>query len=810
MQTSFPTSVDEPLVQDANFRFGPPDRQYIDEQIRGIQYWLLSGAAGGVVIGGDNSAQYAVTVGPVGSGADFEADGVQDDVTIQAAIAVAAANVSKRTVLLLGGTYSISQPITIPSNVTLEGSGPGVTILNTATGFDSANFWTVGTLGTETTGTAIPLAADATQGQLSITATAGAELSAVAAGDFLFLISDGLWEATDLGLRERGEYVQVVSVVGAVITLRSIVRDSYTVADSARLYRMTFTEKVTIRNLSIRQEAALNTRTGNPPPLVSFQRSRDCTIDNCELYLSDGPAFTIFSTIGSCMRNCFVHDLTDNTSQNRYGYGVLIGGASENCIVTGNRFKTMRHAVDAGPSRAPSAQTSNNGIPRGITVVGNVATRCTNSAFGTHNEAEGWNFTGNVAENCDSWGFFIRGRSCNVAANTVQWCSGGINVGSQTYDVSSGSGSGSRIIGNSIRHIKQFTPSSPGATAGGFGIQLALTDNVHVRGNVVGNVDNHGIRCRPGVRNCTISGNTVENCNMLNAANVSGIEIESSGAFGNTSIALSVSSGVVTVTGLTSLAANQQVGRKFVLVNASNAANNGAFVITAVLSSSSLQYTNVSAVNESATLTWYVENSCDNIVDGNTVVNTPQSMYDHASIGHAKYAFRDSASNGNVRNTYSNNRGIGMETSLYLVNCISQTSFFNNHDSLTSYSGNEKLVSQKLYIRPTTTPNASPTTIHTISTTSNRNIWVTGYIQATNGGGGYWLYRINCMYQNNAGTLTARLPAGASDPITQDIESSGSAVVTANVSGTTVPIIVTGIAGSVTWSGELTITEIRS
>ncbi len=151
-----------------------------------------------------------------------------------------------------------------------------------------------------------------------------------------------------------------------------------------------------------------------------------------------------------------------------------------------------------------------------------------------------------------------------------------------------------------------------------------------------------------------------------------------------------------------------------------------------------------------------------------------------------------------------------METALFLVICLSQTTLINNSDGGTLYSGNEKLAVQDVLIRPTTTTTATPTTIHTIATTSNRNYWVTGFIQATNGGGGYWLYTIRCLYQNNGGTLTARLPAGASNPVVQEIESSSSAGVTADVSGTTVPIIATGISGSVTWSGKLTISELKA
>ena len=42
MTTNFPNAVDDALVQDSNYRFGPEDRQYIDEQIRALQAYSVA------------------------------------------------------------------------------------------------------------------------------------------------------------------------------------------------------------------------------------------------------------------------------------------------------------------------------------------------------------------------------------------------------------------------------------------------------------------------------------------------------------------------------------------------------------------------------------------------------------------------------------------------------------------------------------------------------------------------------------------------------------------------------------------------
>lgn len=56
-QTKFITSreVDDPLVQDADYRFGPSDRKYIDDQIRGIQQYLVDEVVPGVFLDDDTT-----------------------------------------------------------------------------------------------------------------------------------------------------------------------------------------------------------------------------------------------------------------------------------------------------------------------------------------------------------------------------------------------------------------------------------------------------------------------------------------------------------------------------------------------------------------------------------------------------------------------------------------------------------------------------------------------------------------------------------------------------------------------------------
>jgi len=51
---------DEPLVQDATYRFDPADRRFIDEQIRGIQQLLAQGAFGSTALRGAETSDRLV------------------------------------------------------------------------------------------------------------------------------------------------------------------------------------------------------------------------------------------------------------------------------------------------------------------------------------------------------------------------------------------------------------------------------------------------------------------------------------------------------------------------------------------------------------------------------------------------------------------------------------------------------------------------------------------------------------------------------------------------------------------------------
>lgn len=753
-----------------------------------------------------------ITVGPTGSGATYITDGAADELEINTAITEV--NLAGGgTVLLLPGSYTIDAPITLQSGVVLRGSGKRVTNVLISGSFLNSNRWGIGAAGALTTGVAVNLATNALPGATTITATAGIEYNNIAVGDYLMLVSDELWETLNQSNRERGEYVRVVSKASPNLTIYGMVRDQYSTTATARLYRVSFVESCGIADLTIRQYPALDSRAGNVPPLISLQMCRDSFVENCEICENDGPGLTDFHSVGSRIEGNFIHDLTDNQPFNRLGYGVLVGGCSENTVVTANRFDRMRHAIDAGPSTSnfPSGMAA-NGIPRGVAVVGNTVLRCSNTGISTHSECEGWEISGNTVENCESCGIAIRGRSCSVVANKVAYCSGGIAVGSNVYSSSAGSGAGTTISGNVIKNIKNITPGSTGTNFGGHGIILAACDNVTVADNSIQSCDASGIRIRQYSRRNAIVGNTILNANLLNTANISCIEIEGNPI--GTTASLTLAGSVITVTGLSSVA-NPAVGKQITISGASTPANNGTFLITAVLSATSVTYTNPTGATDAlnGAISWYIESATDNLIDRNTGMNTAASEFDRDATGHAKYFIRDAGTSGNRRNAINNNSVVGMETDL--LSFHTNTAFYLSNNNVYSaalggvvISGNEKQNTREYNIN-VRTPAGGVTPLLLVQTLTNRNYVVRGFIQGTNGGAGIWLYDINTLFLNNAGAL--------SQPITPSVverhESSGSVTCTCDYDsiglGTVIRIQISSIASPVTWTGRILISEAR-
>lgn len=107
------------------------------------------------------------------------------------------------------------------------------------------------------------------------------------------------------------------------------------------------------------------------------------------------------------------------------------------------------------------------------------------------------------------------------------------------------------------------------------------------------------------------------------------------------------------------------------------------------------------------------------------------------------------------------------------------------------------------------TTDATPTNLFTYATTAGRSYYLSGFIEGTTSSlSGRWLYRVEQYYDNQLGTLTARIstPAGG---VTELHETSSSLTLVADASSGTIRVrISTGLAATtIRWRGRLFLHE---
>lgn len=766
----------------------------------------------GVLTPGMTVGDLQITVGPAGTGAVYVTDGTADEVQINAAI-VAVNALGGGVVKLLAGTFNIASPVTLLSNVTLQGSGIGVTkMLMVTASFATTNYFMVGALGyelgasTTTAGTAIALTSNAVMGTKTLAFNSSAWAGAIAVGDYLYLASDALWETTNQSGRKTGEYVEVDTVGATSVTLLGCTRDDYNTADNASLYRMSFVTNVAIRDIEFSQTGALNTFTGSMIPLVAFEYVRRGEMTGCYLHDYDGPASVVYQSLDVKICGNTISRITDNTASNRYGYGCLIGGASERVVVGGNTVGYCRHAFDAGPpKRSSGTATANNGIPRAIDVSNNTVTKTSDASISTHSEADGWAVEGNHVSHTSSTAIFMRGRGCKVTNNVVEWANIGIAIGDPTFNTSGGSGSGCHVTGNTVRYIKGGSTNC--------GIVTNLTDKVLIHGNTISECGRAGIYVRTQSVYCTYSHNTIVDCNLDNSVgNVSdGIVLEAGKTGTLATIAFAGTTCTLTKTGAGW--SDVLVSRTITISGSGTSANNGTFTILTVPDTQTLTYTNASGANSAADVSYAIENSTDNLFANNVVRNTPASRYARGSVGLIASLSRDYGAAGcNERNRYINNVGLGMTASVGSLIRFSSPAptfeLFNNYDATNTatYSGNQiqRIITR---VAKVATTDATQTTLFTFTmideTTCAFDVVVTASLRTSVTKAAR--YKRSVVYRRTGAgnaTIVGTLESGT------DQETDAAWDVTIDSSTTQVRVRVTGAAATnINWSCEMRIQE---
>jgi hypothetical protein len=329
--------------------------------------------------------------------------------SVQAAVDAAAA-AGRAATVLIRGQKNLTATLTLPSRVSLRGDGSGRLVLDGSVSAPAVR--AAGTIPATGAPTAV-LSADAAAGATTVTVTSATGL---AVGDVL-VIGDNVAPDPTQPTRLGGELVRVRALAGTTVTLGRPLRWGYTTGQTAALWKITPVSGVAVEDLEISRSTGM-AGTANTSALVDLYCAGDVSVRNVRVFGNAGPGIAVQHCWDTEIVGCTVADLADDAGAGKYGYGVNIGGAVDNLVVSACTFRRLRHAVTTNGS-------AHHGQPTAMVFSGLVATECSGAAFDTHAWGAGILFDGCVAYSCAQNGFTIRSSLTTLTSCKAIDCLGG-------------------------------------------------------------------------------------------------------------------------------------------------------------------------------------------------------------------------------------------------------------------------------------------------------------------------------------------------------------------------------------------------
>lgn len=337
--------------------------------------------------------------------------GAGDSAALAAAIAAAGAG---RPVTILG-TWTLATPIAVTPTGAFDVEGPATIYTPEST-----------TVGVHITGSRTDLGATlaGTLTQGSNTITPSSITTAPAAGDWLAIVSNptgGQPWGSRPGENFAGEWLQVESYSGGVITLATPLRETYTAGTyTFQLWRYNLIRSPRISGIRFVAPGG----TGHPvatttlacrPMAISY--AADPVIERCHAegsYARDG--LTTWECLAPTIQDCTVADVNDmaGTSGSYEAYGIRVMGC-EGGVVERIRGKGCRHVVDVngGQTGYGLAATTTRPINHGTRVRDVHGVKTWSACVGDHPGASGTVFRDIIA-NGSSGAVFVRGKRAAV------------------------------------------------------------------------------------------------------------------------------------------------------------------------------------------------------------------------------------------------------------------------------------------------------------------------------------------------------------------------------------------------------------
>lgn len=407
------------------------------------------------------------------------------------------------------GDYRLDSGITIPAGVTSIELDPAA-VLDFSNSANNATYITIA--GSE--GPAVSLSADIARGDrvMSLTNQQKTDLGGVAAGTWLKVGSDEIFDAADTGSK-LGELRQIDRIDGNTIYVNGAFDDGYTMAASAYAWKLSMVEHFHWRGGVIKgKQAASDNCVGF---LIRF--GLGCIIEHVELMHMDMAAIRLEDCV-FCEINCnYIHDLKPNTT----GYGISFMDATRDCIAMGNRFKRCRHSLSTNNNLA------RGGIVRRIKFANNEiwdseyaggGSGAGGDAIDTHSAAEEIEIIGNTVHSSSSGGINVECPSALISGNViVSSLSEGIRVHNESDRPGNYVITGNRIMRSGGDGIYLYS-GIRGTTAG---IESAV-----ITGNVIHGAASEGIRVATSTTGGNVVSPVISGNAVFNASGGAGIYLQ--------------------------------------------------------------------------------------------------------------------------------------------------------------------------------------------------------------------------------------------------------------------------------------------
>ena len=312
------------------------------------------------------------------------------------------------------------------------------------------------------------LTADAAIGGYTIVLGAG-KGAAYSRGDFCVLNSNKDFTTQDETLGKQGEWVQIVNVVGDTLTTAAPLRDSYAMADSAKLTRYIDPCRLAIDNPQIIGVGKFDAGAAGDRG-IEIIGGVGCTVTGGFIDWSD-----MFGVIFTNVKGGKIEGLhgakQENAGANPTAYGVAIASACEDILVTRCHFTHGREGF------CLTVSGDNLGVSRDIVFRGNTARGMWRSGFASHDTHANWRCESNIAEDCEQ-GFDCRIIDATFTKNKIKRMgafSGSLNCGFQL-----GSGAGKLTFeGNVYEDMLRGIWMSPSI------VHEALPGDIAIHGEVM-------------------------------------------------------------------------------------------------------------------------------------------------------------------------------------------------------------------------------------------------------------------------------------------------------------------------------------